>query len=227
VNPPVIHLASVTRPELPFGAPRVISSDLENGTAAEPLPGGGSASVDVGATPAALPGSGWAVVPGSSSGFSGGRVKAVFSGGGGSGAAGYFTISAGGVLSSLTITAGGSGYTGTVTAAPYRQTGRSVFIDLGDDWHQYTRASIHLTGITGDSCLRATAEMGPELGALRAIPLAFQRSASGVSEMWLQPWSGGSPAALIVLGSRYYRFKLDIGMDTGPNSCLTVCAMPQ
>ncbi|TBO31325.1 hypothetical protein EYS42_08755 [Aquabacterium lacunae] len=224
---PIIHLNSLVVAEVPPGTPRVISTELRPRVADVVLAGGGGASVDVGDTPAALPASGWALTAGTNAhGFSGGRVKAQITGNG-TGAAGFFTIASNGTLSGLTITQGGSGYTGTVTATPVKCPQVTVLVDLGTNWHQYTRASLHLASAGGDSCLRLTAEMGMELGAINFMPVAYSRSTGALSEMWLQPWHGGSPAAMMCLGSRYFRFRLELGQDVGSTTAFVMCAMPQ
>jgi hypothetical protein len=224
---PVLNLTSRVVGQVPPGTPRVVSSDLASAVADQPLAGGGGASINVGATPAALPAGGWTLTAGTNAhGYSGGRVKAEFDGNG-AGAAGYFIVASNGTLQGLTVTNGGSGYTGTVTATPVKCAQRQVVVDLGDNWHQYTRATVHMVRAGGDSCLRLNTEMGMELGAMAIMPIVFARTNGAPSEMWLQPWSGGSPSALMCLGSRYLRFKFEMGQDTGPETEFVICAMPQ
>lgn len=206
------------------GRPQCVLDALAGSVVDSNLGGGGFASLDVGATPVALPTSGWVITPGTDSGYRGGIVRALFSGPGlGSGASGILRInSSTGVVQSISITGAGSGHTGIITATPRIFGNRRVTFDLGENWHQYTRVLIGFNGFTAtDSILRAQVWTSRD-NRNRMDVMALH----GASEAWIQPVSGGTPVRSVLIGGRFVHVVVDCGVDTGPDTAVRLIAHP-
>lgn len=227
IQPKVIHLRStdtpVTRGD---NRPGLLSGRLHNLSASSAFPGGGSATITV-AGPAPLPTTGWATTAGSNTtiGTSGNRVKAVFTGGGGSGAAGYFVLNSSGALASLVITNPGTNYNGTVTATPfYGMT--NIWFDLGPDWDDYNYAALAASGLVySDSLLRVVA-YGARDGLNVDLMLPCNLSGGNWTEAFINGFTGGSPARMIRPGTRYIRIDATYGLDTGAGDAINLVCYP-
>lgn len=224
-KPPVFMLSTRNGVQnLGPSRPRVVSDGVTGGLLSNVDVAGPSASLAV-AGPAGVPTSGWSLNAPQTS-YPSARLKAKFSGGGGSGADGYFSTNTSGVITAITITAQGTGYNGTVTATPMRSNTADIVFDLGDDWHQYATAAVLCTGFGTDAIARIAAYVG-DADVPNTMTVWNPRSAStGPTEAFMQPFSGGSPGALIYLGGRRVRFNFLNGMDVPEGARVDLVCYP-
>lgn len=222
-KPPVFMLSTRNGVQnLGPSRPRVLTDAVTGGLLADVDIAGPNATATA---TGGVPTTGWTLNSTQTS-FPSARLKAKFTGGGGAGAVGYFQTNTSGVITSITITEPGSGYSGTVTATPMRSNTADIVFDLGDDWHQYATAAILCTGFGTDAIARISAFVG-DADAPNTMTVWNPRNAStGITEAFMQPFSGANPGALIYLGGRRVRFNFLNGMDVPAGARVDLVCYP-